>query len=72
MEQNRIKGFATKEGTDKYYRRSQYGEHEALEVHPENFRMPFNSEIKLSSLGYGTYMGDPDDKTDYLMYNAIK
>jgi len=26
----------------------------------------------LSSIGYGTYMGDPDDYTDYLMYDAMK
>jgi diketogulonate reductase-like aldo/keto reductase len=43
-----------------------------LEVHPDNFKLPFNSTLKLSSVGYGTYMGDPDDYTDYLMYDAIK
>lgn len=26
----------------------------------------------MTSLGYGTYVGEPDDKTDYLMYDAIK
>jgi len=34
--------------------------------------MPFNSDLKISSLGYGTYMGDPDDKTDYQMYDSLK
>lgn len=43
-----------------------------LEVHPDNFKTPFNSELKLSSLGYGSYIGDPDDYTDYRMYDAIK
>jgi aryl-alcohol dehydrogenase-like predicted oxidoreductase len=43
-----------------------------MEVHPENFKSPFNSLIKLTSIGYGSYMGDPDDQTDYLMYDAIK
>jgi len=28
--------------------------------------------LKLSSIGIGTYMGEPDDKTDFAMYNAIK
>jgi aryl-alcohol dehydrogenase-like predicted oxidoreductase len=41
-------------------------------VHPDNFRTTFNSEIKLTTLGYGTYVGDPDDYTDYLMYDAFK
>lgn len=43
-----------------------------MEVHPENFKYPFNSGLKVSSIGYGTYMGDPDDLTDYKMYDAIK
>ena len=43
-----------------------------MEVHPDNFKTPFKSEIKLSSLGYGTYIGDPDDYTDFLMYDGIK
>lgn len=28
--------------------------------------------LKLSTLAYGTYMGNPDDLTDYKMYDAIK
>ncbi len=43
-----------------------------MEVHPENFKSPFNSNLMISSLGYGTYMGEPDDNTDWLMYDAIK
>ena len=43
-----------------------------MEVHPDNFKSPFNSLIKLSSIGYGTYMGDPDDMTDFLIYDAFK
>lgn len=43
-----------------------------MEVHPENFKSPFNSNLRLSSLGYGTYVGDPDDHTDWMMYDAIK
>lgn len=45
---------------------------DAYEVHPENFRCPFKSEVKVTSLGIGSYMGDPDDLTDYDMYDAIK
>lgn len=41
-------------------------------MHYDNFKSPFNSDLKISTLGYGTYMGDPDDLTDYLMYDAIK
>lgn len=52
---------------------SQYGEVDGLEVHHENFRGLFHNELlKLSSIGIGTYMGDPDDIDDYRMYNAIK
>lgn len=28
--------------------------------------------VKISSVGLGTYMGNPDDITDFDMYNAIK
>jgi aryl-alcohol dehydrogenase-like predicted oxidoreductase len=68
----RLHGFATDAGTDLYYRRSQY-EDVNLEVHPTNFKTPFESVgLKLSSLGVGTYMGEPDDYTDYMMYDGIK
>lgn len=43
-----------------------------MEVHHENFRSPFNSDLRVSTLGYGTYVGEPDDKTDFMMYDAIK
>ena len=82
MESKRLKGFATVEGTDKFYRRSQNDEsevepgkinyNESLQVHHQNFRSPQNSMLKLSSIGYGSYMGNPDDLTDYKMYDAIK
>jgi hypothetical protein len=82
MEPNRLKGFATAEETERFYRRSQNDPtdqepgkpnyNESLEVHHENFRSPFGSMLKLSTLAYGTYMGNPDDLTDYKMYDAIK
>lgn len=66
-----MKGFATEEGTDKYYRMSQYDDLN-LEVHPDNFKSPFNSNLKISSIGYGSYVGGPDDYTDFRMYDSIK
>ena len=52
---------------------SQYGEVENLDVHHENFKSLFQNEmLKITSVGIGTYMGDPDDHTDFDMYNAIK
>ena len=42
------------------------------EVPESHFRTPFHSDLKLSSIGIGTYMGPPDDRTDYLMYEGIK
>jgi aryl-alcohol dehydrogenase-like predicted oxidoreductase len=67
-----LRGYATEAGTEAYYCKSQYDEPN-LEVHPTNFKSPFeNMNLKISSLGVGTYMGDPDDYTDYLMYDAIK
>lgn len=66
-------GYATKEGTEKYYRMSQYAEVDNLNVHVDNFRSLFHNElIRLTSIGIGTYIGDPDDITDFEMYNAIK
>lgn len=69
---SRLPGHCTEEGTDRYYRRSQSGENSHMEVHPDNFKSPFNSLLKLSSIGYGTYMGDPDDMTDFLIYDGVK
>lgn len=69
---DRLKGHATPEGTEAYYRNSQYDEVH-LEVHPQNFKNPFEAPgVKISSLGVGTYVGEPDDYTDYLMYDGIK
>lgn len=53
---------------------SQYNESGTnLDVNHENFRSLFHNErLRLSSIGIGTYVGEPDDKTDYLMYEAIK
>lgn len=61
-----LEGFATPEATLKYMKRAED------EVPHSNFKSPFDSELKLSSVGIGTYMGAPDDKTDFFMYEAIK
>lgn len=68
-----LRGFATQEGTEKYYRMSQYGEADNLDVHHDNFKSLFhNEQLKITSIGIGTYMGDPTDVADFDMYNAIK
>jgi hypothetical protein len=68
-----LKGWASQEGTEKYYRMSQYGEVENLDVHHDNFKsLVHNEMIRITSLGIGTYMGNPDDITDFDMYSAIK
>ena len=73
MDFKRLRGYATPEGTDKYYRRAMNeNEIDNFEVHHENFRSPFNSTVKVSSLGIGSYIGEPDDWTDYELYDAIK
>lgn len=73
MENRRLKGYATPEGTERFYKRAMNEDsYDVLEVSHENFNSPFNSEVKISSIGYGTYVGDPDDFTDYLVYDGIK
>ena len=68
-----LRGHATKEGTERFYSRAMNeNEIDAFEVHHENFRCPFNSEVKVTSVGIGSYIGDPDDFTDYDMYDAVK
>ena len=73
MESRRLEGHATPEGTERFYKRAMNeNSYDVLDVSHENFNSPFESEVKISSLGYGTYIGDPDDKTDFDVYDAIK
>lgn len=37
-----------------------------------HFRKPFHIPLELSSIGLGTYLGFPDDNTDFDVYNALK
>lgn len=68
-----LRGYASPEGTDRYYRRAMNeNEIDDFQVHHENFRSPFNSMVKVSTLGIGSYMGDPDDFTDFDLYDAVK
>ena len=74
LDQSRVlPGYATVEGSQKYYNMSQYGEVDNLDVHHDNFKtLMHNEQLKISTIGIGTYMGDPDDRTDFDLYNAIK
>ena len=57
-----ISGFATPEGTKAFAENSS--------VNPSNFNK--FQELYLSNVGVGTYLGDPDSKTDDLVINAVK
>ena len=37
-----------------------------------HFRKPFHVPLELSTVGLGTYIGAPDDQTDFDVYNAVK
>ncbi len=58
-----ISGYATEAGTDRYRQR-----HAAC--HPDHFRRL--AELWVSSIGLGTYLGDPDDATDQAYAQAIE
>ena len=57
-----ISGHATLEGTKEFSKNSG--------INPENFKEFEN--LFLSNVGIGTYLGDPDAKTDELVKNAVK
>jgi len=57
-----VSGFATSEGTQTFSQKSS--------VNPLNFNTFEN--LHLSNIGIGTYLGDPDEKTDELVKNAVK
>ena len=57
-----ISGFATADGTQKFLQNSG--------INSLNFNKFEN--IFLSNVGIGTYLGDPDNKTDELVKNAVK
>ncbi|MBL7002365.1 MAG: aldo/keto reductase [Nitrosopumilus sp.] len=57
-----ISGSATSEGTKKFAQNSS--------VNQDNFKEFEN--LTLSNVGIGTYLGEPDAKTDQLVTNAVK
>ena len=57
-----ISGFATSEGTKKFAQNSG--------VNQANFKE--FEKLSLSNVGIGTYLGDPDTRTDDLVTNAVK
>ena len=57
-----ISGFATTEGTKTFMQNSS--------VNSLNFNTFEN--LHLSNIGIGTYLGDPDTRTDELVKNAVK
>lgn len=57
-----ISGFATFEGTKKFAQNSG--------INQTNFNEFEN--LTLSNVGIGTYLGDPDSRTDELVTSAVK
>jgi len=58
-----ITGYATPEGTKKFAERQNQDSH-------KNYKNVHN--LTLSNVGIGTYLGNPDTKTDYIVQNAVK
>ena len=58
-----ISGFSTTDGTLNYAKRNQT-------AHKSHFKQ--FAGLALSSIGIGTYLGNPDDSTDLLVKDAVK
>jgi len=58
-----ITGYATPEGTKKFAERQNQDSH-------KNYKNVHN--LTLSNVGIGTYLGNPDIETDYIVQNAVK
>ena len=58
-----IAGYATPEGTKKFAERQNQDSH-------KNYKNVHN--LTLSNVGIGTYLGNPDTETDYIVQDAIK
>lgn len=61
----KIGGFASKNGTLKYKNRK------PDLIPASNFRIPYKTDLNLSSIGVGTYVGSPDEEDDLKMFNAL-
>ena len=64
-----IAGFATPEGTARYRERFPQLAEADFFRHPEN--VPSGRELWLSSIGLGTYLGEPDGEADAAYIEAI-
>ena len=64
-----LAGFATPEGTARYRDRFPQLREAGHFRHPEN--VPGASQLSLSSIGLGTYLGEPDDTADHAYIEAI-
>ena len=58
-----ITGYATPEGTKKFAERQHV-------TSQKNYKNIHN--LTLSNVGIGTYLGNPDTETDYLVQDAVK
>ena len=58
-----ITGYATSEGTKKFAGK----QNEDIKKNYKNIH-----NLTLSNVGIGTYLGNPDTETDYLVQNAVK
>ena len=58
-----IAGYATSEGTKKFAERQN-------EDTKKNYKTV--QDLTLSNIGVGTYLGNPDSETDYLVQDAVK
>ena len=58
-----ITGYATPEGTKNFAER----QNDDLQKNYKNIH-----NLTLSNVGIGTYLGNPDTETDYLVQNAVK
>lgn len=61
-----LKGFATSEATENYSKRN------TDSINKNHFRTLYDSNLLVSSIGLGTYIGAPDDINDFYIYNAVK
>src|SRR4029450_1196453 len=64
-----LPGFATPEGTARYRDRFRQFRDAGHFRHPES--VPGASELCLTSIGLGTYLGEPDDAADANYVDAI-
>jgi len=64
-----IPGFATPEGTERY--RSRFPQLREAEHFRQPKRVPGARDLWLSSIGLGTYLGEPDDPTNVSYTEAI-